>query len=117
MEVKPDDEIYVWLQQIWNNKFDWDDANTLKLCKHSTTKDETESIFKKNYVFWGKIVLNGNSWGEDRYAVFGETKTKRLLTIVFTIRNNLVRAISCRSMRNNEKKIYSKKIKRSEDLI
>ncbi|PJC66360.1 hypothetical protein CO018_02320, partial [Candidatus Beckwithbacteria bacterium CG_4_9_14_0_2_um_filter_47_11] len=47
-----------------------------------------------------------HSLKEKRYGVFGQTNNKRLLTIIFTIRNNKVRAISARDQNKKERKQY-----------
>ena len=42
------------------------------------------------------------------YFALGETDIGRLLFVVFTIRNNLIRVISARDMNRRERKVYEK---------
>jgi uncharacterized protein len=44
--------------------------------------------------------------GETRSMVFGKTDGGRLLTVVFTVRASLVRIISARTMRKEERERY-----------
>jgi hypothetical protein len=46
--------------------------------------------------------------GESRYAAFGQTIQGRLLTVVFTKRNDKIRVISTRDMNRKEREFYGK---------
>lgn len=50
--------------------------------------------------------LRFHSSHEKRYYALGHTGMKRLLFVVFTIRNNHIRVISARDMNRKEKKEY-----------
>jgi uncharacterized DUF497 family protein len=43
---------------------------------------------------------------EPRYAALGQTNAARQVTVVFTIRGTLIRAISARDMSRRERRIY-----------
>jgi hypothetical protein len=44
---------------------------------------------------------------ESRYAALGQTNAARRLSIVFTIRGTLIRAISARDTSRRERRIYA----------
>jgi uncharacterized DUF497 family protein len=85
--------------------FDWDEGNldTNRL-KHGVECHEAEQIFFNEPL----IVLPDaqHSDPEDRFAAFGKTSVGRLLTVVFTIRNRLIRVIMARDMHKKERVFY-----------
>jgi len=88
-------------------KFQWDKANQDKnLIKHKVSNQECEEVFfdqdKKTF----KDVLHSQQ--EERYIIIGQTKQKRLLFIVFTIRADKIRVISARNLNRKERKFYEK---------
>ena len=85
--------------------FQWDDANIEKnWLKHKVTPSECEQIFFNQPL----IVADDtkHSQRENRYYVLGQSDTKRLLFIVFTIRRNVIRVISARDMNRKERRVY-----------
>jgi len=85
--------------------FDGDEGNIDKnLIKHGVNFRECEEIFINKPL---KIYEDErHSQKEPRYAAFGKTNTGRLLTVVFTIRKNKIRAISARDQSRKERKQY-----------
>lgn len=83
--------------------FEWDAGNETKNSKHLVTRDEAEEVVLQQPVFVrpAKTVR-----GEYRGAAYGKTRAGRLLTVVFTIRGNLIRVISARPMSKKERAIY-----------
>jgi uncharacterized DUF497 family protein len=85
--------------------FDWDEHNTDKIwLKHKVLPSESEQLF-----FNRPLVVTDDakhSSYEKRYYALGQTDTKRLLFVVFTIRSNQIRVISARDMNRKEKKEY-----------
>ena len=76
--------------------FEWDDGNSTKNeAKHGVTDRNSEEIF-----FNKPLIVTRSSKGEKeiRYVALGETHGSRLLTEVFTVRANRIRAISARPM-------------------
>ena len=47
-----------------------------------------------------------HSGKEERYILLGETKSGKILFVVFAKRHNLVRIISARKINKKEKKLY-----------
>ncbi|MBW2641358.1 MAG: BrnT family toxin [Deltaproteobacteria bacterium] len=87
--------------------FQWDEGNIDKnLLKHQVQNWECEQIFFNEPL----IILDDpkHSLSEKRWAAFGQTDAGRLLTIIFTKREKLLRVISAREMKRKEKKFYEK---------
>jgi hypothetical protein len=85
--------------------FEWDAGNADKNWDlHKVTRGEAEGIFF-NRPF---IVApdSAHSQREPRYAALGRTDEGRRLTVVFTVREALVRVISARDMSRREWRIY-----------
>lgn len=85
--------------------FDWDDGNIGKnWTKHRVTDWEIEEIFFNTPIALGGDT--GHSNAEPRYYALRQTNRDRRLFVAFTIRQNLVRAISARDMNARELRIY-----------
>lgn len=77
--------------------FEWDTGNSNKnLTKHGVTNDECEEIFFD----YNKIVMKdtAHSDTEERYTLIGQTRQKRLVHLIFTIRKYKIRIISARDL-------------------
>ncbi len=72
--------------------------------KHAVQNWECEQVFFNRPL----VVLNDSehSKTERRWAAFGKTDSERLLVIIFTVRNNLLRVISARDMDRKERAYY-----------
>lgn len=87
--------------------FEWDIGNKNKnFISHNVIDEECEEIFFDQNKKILKDVLHSGQ--EERCVVIGETKRRRLLFLVFTIRKNLIRVISARDLNKKEKKLYEK---------
>lgn len=86
--------------------FQWDAGNSGKNRKrHGVIESEAEQLFFNRPV----LVAPAKSTGDElRYAALGQTTQGRFLTVVFTIRETLVRVISARDMSRRERKIYER---------
>ena len=85
--------------------FDWDQGNIEKnWIKHNVSPVECEQAFFNEPL----IILDDpkHSALEKRYAAFGHTDAGRLLVVIFTKRNMLLRVISARDMNRRERKFY-----------
>lgn len=93
-----------------NNPFDfhgfqWDDGNSCKnLIKHDVTDGECEEIFFNAPILFANDVKHSDI--ETRVAAFGLTNSGRRLTVVFTVRRQLIRIISARDMNRRERELY-----------
>lgn len=86
--------------------FEWDAGNLEHIQKHNVNYRECEEAF-----FNKPLVINedeAHSQGEKRFRVYGKTNRGRLIFMIFTIRNNKVRVISCRDQNKKERKEFQK---------
>ena len=95
--------------------FQWDRGNSNKnLVKHNVQNWECEQVFFNKPL----LVLEdpGHSAAEKRWAAFGKTDSGRLLVVIFTMRDNLLRVISARGMNSKEKKFYEENQKENSQF-
>ena len=71
-------------------RFDWDQANTQHIVSHHVTPEEVEEVFANDELDIDYDVTGG----EERWAVLGETNQMRVLIVVFTMRDELVRTVT-----------------------
>jgi uncharacterized DUF497 family protein len=86
--------------------FEWDSGSALKnVDKHGISCEEAESIFAQSEI----LILNDerHSQAEERWHAFGRSNQDRLLSVTFTVRENLLRVISARPMNKRERKHYA----------
>jgi uncharacterized DUF497 family protein len=87
--------------------FQWDKGNLLKNWeKHGVSAPECEQVFFNKPLV--TVSDEKHSQKEVRFYALGQTDTGRLLFVVFTVRENLIRVISARDMNKKEQKVYSK---------
>ena len=85
--------------------FQWDEGNAEKSwIKHHVSRGETEQVFFNRPL----VVVAGEQRAEStpRYYALGQTDASRLLFIVLTIRDELIRVISARPMSRRERRVY-----------
>jgi len=70
--------------------FDWDDQNKRHLGAHKVTPAEFEQLLNNNPLDLNFELVNN----EERYRSVGLTNGGRLLSVVWTIRNGKIRAIT-----------------------
>jgi hypothetical protein len=85
--------------------FQWDTGNSEKnWLAHDVTQAETEQVFFCRPVL---IMPDGaHSQVEVRHYILGKTPAGRRLTVVFTIRESLVRPVMARDMSRRERRLY-----------
>ena len=104
-------EIYKSMNKLLFNceGFDWDKGNSEKnWIRHQVTRSECEQVFFNELLIVADDTKHAQT--EKRRFVLGKTDCERLLFIVFTIRNKLIRIISARDMNKKEKEIYYEQI-------
>jgi uncharacterized DUF497 family protein len=87
--------------------FQWDVGNINKnLYRHNVENWECEQIYFNEPL----IILDDpkHSYAEKRWAAFGKTDAGRMLTLIFTKRDSLIRVISARDMKRKERIFYEK---------
>jgi len=86
--------------------FDWDEGNREKnRVKHNVSDGECEEIF-----FNSPLLLTDDakhSGEESRFAAFCITNAGRMLTVVFTVRQQLIRVISARDVNRKERRFVN----------
>ena len=85
--------------------FQWDEGNAEKnWVQHQVSHGEAEQVFFNRPL----VVVAGEQRTEftRRYYALGQTDARRLLFIVFTIRDDLIRVISARPMSRRERRVY-----------
>ena len=88
--------------------FDWDSGNLLKVWDtHKVRPSECEEVFA-NRPFGSKPA--NDTPIEERHLVFGKTNEGRLLAVVYTMRDRLIRVISPRPMSRKERREYAEAI-------
>ena len=86
-------------------RFEWDLGNTFKsVDKHAVSCEEAESVFSQDEVWMLKD--ESHSQAEERWHAFGNSNQNCLLSVTFTVRENLLRVISARPMNKRERKTY-----------
>jgi len=70
--------------------YEWDASNLSKLRRHRVKRAEFEEAMKNGAILWE--VQSDN--GEDRFKEVGHTNTGRVLFVVWTPRDNLIRPIT-----------------------
>jgi uncharacterized DUF497 family protein len=86
--------------------FQWDAGNSAKnWLAHDVTQAETEQVFFNRPVL---IMADAaHSQVEVRHYILGRTSAGRRLTVVFTIRESLVRPIMARDMSRRERRLHT----------
>ena len=86
--------------------FQWDDGNydPKNWSRHGVTNAESEQVFFNSALLIAEP--EEQIWGEYRYYAYGQTDAGRVLFVVFTIRQELVRIISARDMSRRERREY-----------
>ena len=85
--------------------FQWDEGNGEKnWVQHQVSQGEAEQVFFNRPL----VVVEGEQRAEitPRFYALGHTDARRLLFIVFTIRDDLIRVISARPMSRRERRVY-----------
>ena len=97
-----------WYFQTESFEFDWDNGNSTKsTLKHDIECSEVESVFILKFGIPIGTQISPEVV-EDRFCIVGLSDKGRSLSIVFTIRNNKVRAISSRLASKKERNLYEK---------
>lgn len=71
-------------------EFDWDEQNETHLSKHNISRFEAEDVFSGNHI----LLDYQTEANEQRWVAVGSTRAGRILSIVFTIRGEAIRAIT-----------------------
>lgn len=91
--------------------FDWDDANIKHIARHGVTAPEVEEVILNQ-----AVEVTFQRRGEEvRIAQVGETNQGRILFVVTTWRNNLIRVVTALPAKKKLRAFYAaQKRKRDE---
>jgi uncharacterized protein len=85
--------------------FQWEGGNAEKNWElHQVSNAECEQVFFNRPILVAPD--EKHSHREPRRAALGQTNAGRLLSVVFTVRDTLVRVISARDMSREERRLY-----------
>ena len=85
--------------------FEWDERNTGKNWqKHRVTPSECEEMFFNRPLVVADDIKHSEK--ENRFYALGHADSGRMLFVVFTVRQNLIRVVSARDMSQKERKVY-----------
>ena len=88
-------------------EFDWDDENKKHLDAHKVAPAEFEQLLNNNPIELNLELIDN----EERYRSVGLTNAGRLLSVVWTIRNGKVRAITAFPAGVSDRKAFLEKPK------
>lgn len=92
--------------------FEWDKGNIDKSYqKHGITPNEAEEVFLDKNVGIEKDIKHQEK--EARYIAIGMTLNEKLLFVVFTMRDSMIRVVSARKASKKERRLYEKVKKNS----
>jgi uncharacterized DUF497 family protein len=86
--------------------FEWDDDNVGHIAEHGVTPDEAEEVFADPR---RRGLPAYDTLPERRLGVIGETYDGRLLVVIYTHRNRLIRVITVRRPDPTERRKYRRK--------
>ena len=82
--------------------FDWDQANAGHIAAHGISPEEVAEVFSNDEIGIDYDVVGG----EERWTVVGETDGGRVLVVVYTMRDDLVRPVTAYEASNRLRAHY-----------
>jgi len=71
-------------------EFDWDEHNERHLANHGISRSDAEDVLSGNHI----LVEYQMEVNEQRWVAVGATRTGRIFTIVFAVREEAIRPIT-----------------------
>lgn len=86
-------------------RFEWDEGKAGRnIEKHGVPFEEAATVFGDPLSL--TIEDPAHSWGEERFVTMGDSYAHRLLVVVHTDRNDVVRIINAREATRRERRDY-----------
>ena len=82
--------------------FDWDQENISHIRRHKVARQEAEEVLRSDPLV---AQFQQHGW-EERLLVLGQTKTGRLLAVVYTERGSRIRVVTAYPMTKRLEEIY-----------
>lgn len=96
-------------------QFDWDQGNASKnIAKHKIKNEGAEEVFVNQPIVLVKD--RRHSQKEQRLMILGKTDKKRLLSVIFTLRDKKIRIVSARPMSRKERRLNEQKTQKYTSL-
>ncbi|MGB7037108.1 MAG: BrnT family toxin [Xanthobacteraceae bacterium] len=87
-----------------DDPFEWDEAKAAQnYADHGVTFAAAKAVFNDPFAI--ERLDDREDYGEDRYVIIG-TVDGRVLFVVYTLRNGIIRIISARSAEPHERRRY-----------
>lgn len=83
-------------------RFEWDASNIRKVELHKITPEEAEQVLDNDPLYQ----YPQHSGEEERYLVYGETNSGRMLAVALTVRGERIRVITAYDMDADQKRRY-----------
>jgi uncharacterized protein len=90
--------------------FDWDESNLRKIKAHGIDAAEVEQALSAGPI----LIYEQDAEGENRFVYYGETNRGRLLAIVLTERNEMIRVITAYDLDAGQKRDFLSRRLRGE---
>jgi uncharacterized DUF497 family protein len=84
-------------------QFDWDAANIRHIARHKVTPEEAEQVVENNPLDLAGQLVNG----EERILHLGETAAGRILFVVATERDGLIRVVTAYPAKRAVRRFYA----------
>lgn len=98
--------LLLWLLETSHFEFEWDGGNRVKnVSKHAVTTTEAEEVFLIGQAVPLGVQVSPEA-PEERLGIVGPTSKRRILHVVFTMREGKVRPISARPANRKEREFY-----------
>ena len=82
--------------------FHWDEANVGHLLEHNVLPSEAEQVILNNPLDLDRQIRNG----EERLSTLGETDSGRILIVVITMQERLIRVVTAYDANRKLRKFY-----------
>jgi uncharacterized DUF497 family protein len=83
--------------------FLWDKENTSHIARHNVSRAEAEQVIENNPFDLERQIRNG----EERILHLGETTAGRVLFVVVTVRNKMLRVVTAFPANRKARKFYA----------
>ena len=83
--------------------FHWDEENLSHISRHDVSKTEAEQVIQNDPLDLERQIRNG----EPRILHLGETTTGRVLFVVVTLRNKMLRVVTAFPANRKARKFYA----------
>lgn len=83
--------------------FLWDKENTSHIARHHVSKDEAEQVIQNDPLDLERQIRNG----EQRLLHLGETNAGRVLFVVVTLRDKMLRVVTAFPANRRARKFYA----------